>query len=48
MYVVTLYNGIGLPIDDFYIDVDEVTCDDIAERNWCLADGDKITIEKVN
>lgn len=44
MFTVELINSVGCVIDSFSIDTEELTLDDIAERNWCLADGDKIEI----
>lgn len=47
MWQIELINDLGDIIDVFTIDNEEVTCDDIAERNWSLADGDIIRIEKL-
>lgn len=46
MWRVELINSIGYLLDECSIDVEELTLDDIAERNWCLADGDEIRIKK--
>ena len=47
MWHVELKNDIGDVIATADIDVDELTLEDVANLNWSLSSGDKITVEEV-
>ena len=47
MWHVELQNDIGDVIAATDVDASELTLEDVANLNWSLSSGDKITVEKV-